>query len=219
MKGKFIKLALACALTTGILVPSSKAFAMNRNALSNLNSNKSMVLLAKNDSLQDGKYNVSIETLKEKNDELSMAGQYIDSNATLDVSGGKTYVTIKVLRNDWMKNIRIFVDDSQVNYEHNQLDNEGKVSTLKFAVPNSKSNVKFRMNVVPMGNADVCFRVALKDNITKISGETSTGNTKVSKDKDGKELPQTGFLISSGNLLLIGGVSTMVGAGLFKKRK
>ena len=99
------------------------------------------------------------------------------------------------------------------------------MAVLKFAIPNKKANIKFRMNVVPMGDADVAFRVVLNDNITKISGGSSNKNTqknnstKAGKDNSEKELPQTGFPISGSNLLVMGGLSTVLGAGLLKKKK
>ncbi len=83
------------------------------------------------------------------------------------------------------------------------------------------------MNVVPMDNADVAFRIVLNDDIKKISGESpkqsskkNDDNNKSSKSSNAeKELPQTGFPISNGSLLLMGGLSTLLGAGLLKKRK
>ncbi|MBU5298845.1 NEAT domain-containing protein [Clostridium sporogenes] len=228
MKNKFIKLTLAGAISTGILISSSSVLATDiNNNHGQVHSNKNIVLLAQKDGLEDGKYSVSFQTLKEKSAELSMAGQYVDSNGVLEVQGGNMYFTFKVLRNDWMKNIKVLVDDAPVQYEHASQDNEGKVSGIKFQIPNKKPNIKIRMNVVPMDNADVAFRMVLNDDIKKISGESpkesskkSDDNNKSSKSSNAeKELPQTGFPISNGSLLLMGGLSTLLGAGLLKKRK
>ena len=228
MKNKFIKLTLAGAISTGILISSSSVLATDiNNNHGQVHSNKNIVLLAQKDGLEDGKYSVSFQTLKEKGAELSMAGQYVDSNGVLEVQGGNMYFTFKVLRNDWMKNIKVLVDHASVQYEHASQDNEGKVAAIKFQIPNKKPNIKIRMNVVPMDNADVAFRIVLNDDIKKISGESpkesskkDDDNNKSSKSSNAeKELPQTGFPISNGSLLLMGGLSTLLGAGLLKKRK
>ena len=227
MKNKFIKLTLAGAISTGILISSSSVLATDiNNNYGQVHSNKNIVLLTQKDELEDGKYSVSFQTLKEKS-ELSMAGQYVDSNGVLEVQGGNMYFTFKVLRNDWMKNIKVLVDDASVQYEHASEDKEGKVAAIKFQIPNKKPNIKIRMNVVPMDNADVAFRILLNDDIKKISGESPKENSKKNDDNNKsnkssnaeKELPQTGLPISNGSLLLMGGLSTLLGAGLLKKRK
>ncbi len=81
MKNKFIKLTLAGAISTGILISSSSVLATDiNNNYGQVHSNKNIVLLTQKDELEDGKYSVSFQTLKEKSAELSMAGQYVDSN-------------------------------------------------------------------------------------------------------------------------------------------
>lgn len=239
MKNKCIKAILAGAVSAGILLSSNAVYAKDMNN-SYVDINKNIVLLAKQDGLQDGKYNVGIQALKEKSEELSMAGQYVNSNAILDVHGKDMYVTIKVSRSDWMKNIRIWVNGSPVKYQQQVKDKEGQISTLKFKIPNRKSEIKFKMNIVQMGNAEVAFRIVLNDNVSKISSAVNnttfkasqqskvnnkSKENKLSKDKndkkntDSKELPQTGSPISGSNLAIIGGVSTLLGAVLIKKRK
>ena len=94
------------------------------------------------------------------------------------------------------------------------------------------------MNVVPMGNARVSFRVVLQNDLKSVSGkatindtskdstlkksdakETSANSNKeVKKDKDGKELPQTGLPITQAELPLLGGLTSMAGLFLLKKK-
>ncbi|CAM2836078.1 NEAT domain-containing protein [Hathewaya histolytica] len=238
MKSKFIKITLTTALVASILIPSKKAFAMDMNKkVANPAGNLISVIAIQNNKLKDGKYNVGIQTLKEKSDELSMAGQYVDSNAVIDVKDGNISIGIKIMRNDWMKNIKVSVDNSNVDYKLIKHDNENKVATLKFSIPSTKSNIKFRANIEPMGNTEVSFRTKLKDDMQKISDkenkeDKSNGNTeKNTKNVEGKksnkgvaksnakELPQTGLPIKSSNLFVVGGLSTIIGAMLFKRRK
>lgn len=226
MKNRFVKMLLIGTVLIGGSMYSTEVFAINTNDMAKINNDKVVMLLAKNDSIEDGRYNVEVQILKEKSEELSMAGQYVDGNAVIDVEGGNMYLTIKISRNDWMEDIKVSVNDSEVKYETVQQDNEGKVATLRFEIPNKNANVKFKMNVVPMGNVDVTFRIALNDDIQKISNGNLNKDTKKSGNAKGtsstnneKELPETGYPTSGGSLLVMGGLSTILGVGLLKRRK
>lgn len=224
MKKKVLSLLIIGTLATGI----SGVMTSNVFAAGNLdNASKSMVLLAKNDSLQDGKYSVGIKILKEKSDDLSMAGQYIGQTAKINVENGKMYLSVDVTRIDWMKNISVFLNGSSVNYDLKKAS-DNKNATVKFQIPNTKPDIKFGMNVEPMGNARVAFRVVLNDNITKLAGSTvknnndndnkATSSSLAKATKSKGELPKTGSPISQSSLLWLGGLTTVLGGVLLKKK-
>lgn len=231
MKGKVLKNCIAIVLCSGIVFSSSSVRAMNLESCK-INVLSAGVLVAKNNCLENGKYNVSMETLKEKSDDISMAGQYINKKTLLEANNGETYLTLTITRIDWMKNIKVFIDNSEVQYDVINKGKDGQVADIRFKVPNTKPNIKFNMNVVPMGNANVNFRIDLQNDITKINGEEKKEN-KVSKNvkeekglkessstpnNSEKELPQTGGLVSQKGLLTIGSLAAVVGI-ILRKRK
>lgn len=247
MKNKCLKLLTASFVSSAIILSSTQVFAksIENNYKTNIinseiNKTDNVMLVAKNDVLKDGKYNVNVEVLKADVDELSMAGQYIDKKAILEVESDKKYITLNISRIDWMENIKALVDDTSVEYETIKNDNEaekdkeGESATIKFQIPNLDSNIKFRMNVIPMGNAEVEFRVDIQDDITKLGSEVSEEDTSknkseekkenseqsttVEKNKEESKLPRTGYPIAQGSLLIIGGLTTISGI-LVKNKK
>ncbi|WP_138206292.1 NEAT domain-containing protein [Haloimpatiens lingqiaonensis] len=179
MKNRALKILLITAVSAGMVLSPSKALAKGVN---DNNKGYGIVLAAKSSALEDGKYSVSMQTLKENEDDLSMAGQYIEKMVTLDVKNGDIYLTLKLERTDWMKNVKVLVDNSQVSYT--SVKKEGTAEWIKFKVPSAKPQVKLRMNVVPMGNAEVAFRVVLQDDITKLADSSSSDKKEESTNKN-----------------------------------
>ncbi|EDS78308.1 putative npqtn cell wall surface anchor protein [Clostridium botulinum C str. Eklund] len=231
MKKNLLKVLTVGILAGGVVFSSSQAFAESGNVNQPIKLEASS-MLAKNDSLKDGTYKVSIQVLKEKEKDLSMAGQYIGQQITLEVKGGQIYATVDITRLDWMKNINIFVNGTDTKYDKTMSGSQkGK---LKFKIPSMDAKITFKMNVVPMGNARVAFRVVPQNDIKPVSGAatindtskksdsratSTTSNKETKKDKDGKELPQTGLPITQAELPLLGGLTSMAGVFLLKKKK
>ncbi|EDS78637.1 leucine Rich Repeat domain protein [Clostridium botulinum C str. Eklund] len=123
---------------------------------------------------KDGLYEVNIKALKEKNNEPSMAGTYLGDKIKVQIKNGKKYATVTFNRSDWMKNIDVLVNDKSQKYDvvNVKTNNAGeKISTIKFEIPSLESEVKFKMNVEPMGNARVTFRMLMqKDSFKFLEG-------------------------------------------------
>ncbi|OOB76360.1 hypothetical protein AXF41_03255 [Clostridium haemolyticum] len=123
---------------------------------------------------KDGLYEVDIKALKENNKELSMAGTYIGDNIKVQMKNGKKYAIVTFNRSDWMKDIDVLINNKSEKYDviNIKTNNVGeKTSTIKFEIPNLDSEIKFKMNVEPMGNARVTFRVLMKkDSIKFLEG-------------------------------------------------
>ncbi|AEB75286.1 NEAT domain-containing protein [Clostridium botulinum] len=231
MKKNFLKVLTVGVLAGGVMFSSAQALVQTGNNNYPLRL-QSSVQLAKNDSLKDGTYTVGIQVLKEKDNDLSMAGQYIGQNIKLDVKNGVIYANVDITRLDWMKNINIFVDGSDVKYETSKKGSQA--GTLRFKVPSTKAKIMFKMNVVPMGNARVAFRVVMQNDVKAVSGSATINNTsnntsqkksvdnkkdnKNSNTTDKKELPQTGLPITQAELPMLGGLTTIAGMLLLKKK-
>lgn len=234
MKNKIIK-GLTITLLSGSMALASTPSLASSVENVNLNESNYSILVAENNTLEDGQYNVSIQTLKEKSNELSMAGQYMNEKALLEVKGQDKYMTLTLTKIEWMKDIAVMVNGSSVKYDLVKKGDSAETATIRFKVPKEKPDIKFQMNVEPMGNARVIFRVDVQNDITKISGAAKTSNAEqnnksqstaenseqdTANNKDGKQdnLPQTGSPITQGSLLGIGGLALVAGTMTLKKR-
>ncbi|OOB76361.1 cell surface protein [Clostridium haemolyticum] len=232
MRKNLLKVLTVGILAGGVLFSSSQAFAQTGNVNQSIKL-ESGSMLAKNDFLKDGTYKVSIQVFKEKGNDLSMAGQYIGQQITLQVKGGQIYAIVDISRLDWMKNINIFVNGADTKYDKSM--NGSQKGNVKFKLPSMDAKITFKMNVVPMGNARVAFRVVPQNDIKPTSEASTINNTsnKESKKSDSKEtsatsnketkkdrkkLPQTGLPITQAELPLLGGLTSMAGLFLLKKK-
>ncbi|KGM97634.1 hypothetical protein Z956_01310 [Clostridium botulinum D str. CCUG 7971] len=125
-------------------------------------------------SNKDGLYEINIKTLKENNNESSMAGTYLGNKARIQIKNGKKYTIVTLDRSDWMKNIDVLVNGKSVKYDVINVKssaNGEKTTTIKFEVPELNCEIKFKMNVEPMGNSRVTFRVVMqKDTLRFLQG-------------------------------------------------
>lgn len=223
MKNNIFKICLATAIVGNIALGSNYAFASDINTK---NSNyEQQIITAENNQLQNGQYTVNIETLKENSDELSMAGQYIDKTANVNVENGAMTLSLRITKINWMKNIEVAVDGSIVNYETVMEGDDGQVATISFPITGQNPNIVFHMNVEPMGNARVCFRVALQgdfnkvgENVTTTVSNTENNDSKNNTNGENKELPKTGSMINNKGLIAIGSLAAVSGI-LLKRRK
>ena len=137
--------------------------------------------LNNNTKEKNGIYNVKFDVLKENEDKPSMAANYIQKVA-YEIKDGKHYVIAKLNRSDWMKNIKATVDGKEIkpeilNKEKNS--NGEETSDIKFEVKDLNSKVALGMNVEPMGNNRVLFRIVPKeDSIKMIRDNAKNDNTK-----------------------------------------
>ncbi|RXM58559.1 NEAT domain-containing protein, partial [Clostridium tetani] len=130
---------------------------------------------------QNGVYRVDVKILRDKDNTLSMAGQYVKDVVDYEINDNKKYIVVTIDKSNWLKNIDVEVDGGGVKYniidEITNSDGE-KTSKIKFEVKDLDSKIKFSMNVEPMGNAKVSFRIAPDKNSMKFTGKSSTSKTK-----------------------------------------
>ncbi|ABK61993.1 NEAT domain-containing protein [Clostridium novyi] len=123
---------------------------------------------------KDGLYEVNIKALKENNNEPSMAGTYVGDKIKVQMKNGKKYAMVTFSRSDWMNNMDVLVNNKSQKYDvvNVKTNSTGeKISTIKFKIPNLDSEIKFKMNVEPMDNARVTFRVLMqKDSLKFLEG-------------------------------------------------
>lgn len=118
-----------------------------------------------------GTYKCPILCMKDKMEELSMAGTYVESEATVVKDKDGNHMTTKFLRSDWMKDIKIEIDGKEVKHEEEKL--EGNEFLVKFDVPSEESEIRVSLHVVPM-QADVAFRIVPECSGEKVSESTDS---------------------------------------------
>ena len=128
---------------------------------------------------KNGVYNINADILKENEDVKSMAANYI-KKVSYEVKDGKHYIIAKLDRSDWMSDIKVNVDGKEVSPDilNKEKDSKGEGSSdIKFEVKDLSSKIVLGMNVEPMGNARVSFRI--------VPNKTSVIETSLNhKDKD-----------------------------------
>ncbi|SHE98524.1 NEAT domain-containing protein [Clostridium fallax] len=141
-----------------------------------VNKEDNLAVDPKENKEKDGLYEISMKTLKENSDEPSMAGAYLGDKAKVEMKNGKKYVILTLNRSDWMDNIEALVNGKKANYDVlnvKSLPNGEKTSTIRFEVPDLTSPITLKMNVKPMGNERVAFRVLLNKDSLKYLKNTN----------------------------------------------
>ncbi|MCT4619325.1 MAG: NEAT domain-containing protein [Marinisporobacter sp.] len=157
-----------------------------------------IIVKGEQEPLKVGKYKVTVYALKKYVDEMSMAGQYMDSTGTLEVvkdekdkKKTKEYLSINLRRTDWMENRKVMIAGKEVEHtstlletyeEKNEVGKNKTDHTLRFEIPTVDAKISLGMNVIPMGNAAVEFRLDLQDDITKLEPEKMVNLEKADKN-------------------------------------
>ncbi len=196
---------------------------------------------------KDGLYSLKAKILKESSDDPSMSARYV-KDINYEVKDGKKYLIVTLNRTDWMKNITATVDGKEITptvIEKIKNNNGEEISRIKFPINGLDSKIKLTMNVVPMDNSRVSFRIVPDKNSLKsikeynnIASEKDESNSENFKKEDklvkinsladggkeegkatGKVLPKTGSPINSGLLGSLGVIISGLGLGLKKTGK
>ncbi len=118
---------------------------------------------------KDGLYSLKAKILKENSDDPSMSAQYV-KDINYEVKDGKKYLIVTLNRTDWMKNITATVDGKEITptvIEKIKNNNGEEISRIKFPNKQLRSKIKLTMNVVPMDNSRVSFRIVPDKNSLK----------------------------------------------------
>jgi len=141
---KYIKSILSTMLVSALIITSG----INANAL-NLS------------DVESGIYNVQNDVSHESEIGMSMSRTYLDPNMKIKVKDGKAYYTIKFKGANYMKDHKIFVNGSSVNYDVVSRDSVNHTLELGFSANSIEPNIKASMYVEAMGR-DVEFGIITK---------------------------------------------------------
>ena len=142
-------------------------------------------------------YDIKVKILKENEDVQSMAANYI-KKVSYEIKDGKHYIIAKLNRSDWMSGIKAKVDGKEISPEilnKEKNSNGEETSNIKFEVKDLSSKIVLGMNVEPMGNARVSFRIVSEEESLKLVKADEIKNSEVKeplketdiKDKDNQD--------------------------------
>ena len=168
--------------------------------------NDSEKVSVKNERVKGKLYSIENEVHYKDNNPtgMAMARQYLDSTSTIEEVDGSKYINLTFSGIEYMSNHRFYVNGKEVSFR--KTSDDGKKATFRFEIPDLSSTIKVKMYVAPMGR-DVEFDVTLKEDTLKFIKEYSA-----------EVLPQTGSLVDSNLLFMIGSALTASGV-MLKKRK
>ena len=113
--------------------------------------------------IESGIYKVENDVSHESEIGMSMSRTYLDPNMKIKVKDGKAYYTIKFKGANYMKDHKIFVNGTSVNYDVISRDTVNHTLELGFSTNSIQPNIKASMYVDAMGR-DVEFGIITKTN-------------------------------------------------------
>ncbi len=133
-------------------------------------------------------YTIKNQALAEGTSTPSAAAGFLNEKSELELKDGIYYLTLKFTSGSMMKNQKVFIDGTEVQYETLVNDEEGNFH-IKFPIKSLNNKIKMSMFIIPVKN-DVAFDLKLDTkNITdpdgnKVSigsgsgtGDTGSGGT------------------------------------------
>ena len=141
---KYIKSIISMMLVTIVMIASG----ININAL-------------ELSEIESGIYKVQNDVSHESEIGMSMSRTYLDPDMKIKVKDGKAYYTIKFKGANYMKDHKIFVNGSSVNYDVISRDSLNHTLELGFSTNSIQPNIKASMYVDAMGR-DVEFGIITK---------------------------------------------------------
>lgn len=155
------------------------------------------------------KKNVAKESYKEytiKNEIISdssvgrkMARKYLNETALIEEVDGVKYVTLRFSGMDIMNNIKIKVNNEDVEMELVDEDATNNIKAYRFKIDNINDDIKVYAHIIPM-NMDIDFGVKLLEDTLELVTEYTPEDVVI----DGKKLKTTLAASFGGGMFLLG---------------
>lgn len=129
------------------------------------------------------KYTIENEIISDSTIGRNMARKYIDKTCILDEIDGQYYLTIKISGSNSMGNIKVEVNNEEIEYEIVSKDNDGNMA-IRFKINGIDDSIKMYM-LISAVNKNVDFGIKLlKDTMVLIDeGVASNSNDENNKDE------------------------------------
>lgn len=170
------------------------------------------------------KKNVAKESYKEytiKNEIISdssvgrkMARKYLNETALIEEVDGVKYITLRFSGMDLMNNIKIKVNNEDIEMELVDEDTTNNVKAYRFKIDNINDDIKVYAHIIPM-NMDIDFGVKLLEDTLELVTEYTPEDVVI----DGKKLKTTLAASFGGGMFLLGVGASAITSKVVKRIK
>ena len=178
----------------------------NSNITTDSNSSETTDTVVENTVVKGKRYSIKNEVTAKSATSKKMGRNFLNETSRIEEVNGKTYAVLTFTRLDMMNNHRIYVDGNKVSHQVVSKTNDSV--TIKFLIPCLNSDLIVVVYVVPMA-FDSEFNVKLLENTKGAVEEFETSSS----------LPQTGSLLNTEAMIGLGGIVSVSGALLNRRKK
>ncbi|MGG7077264.1 NEAT domain-containing protein [Clostridium sardiniense] len=159
-------------------------------------------------------YTIKNEIISDSSVGRKMARKYLNETALLEEVDGVKYITLRFSGMDLMNDIKIKVNDEDIDMELVDEDATNNVKAYRFKINNINDDIKVYAYIIPM-NMDIDFGVKLLEDTLKLVTEYTPEDVTI----DGKKLKTTLAASFGGGMFLLGIGTSAIGTNVIRRVK
>lgn len=159
-------------------------------------------------------YTIKNEIISDSSVGRKMARKYLNKTALLEEVDGVKYITLRFSGMDLMNDIKIKVNDEDIDMELVDEDATNNVKAYKFKINNINDDIKVYAHIIPM-NMDIDFGVKLLEDTLELVTEYTPEDITI----DGKKLKKTLAASFGGGMFLLGVGTSAIGTNVIRRVK
>ena len=159
-------------------------------------------------------YTIKNEIISDSSVGRKMARKYLNETALIEEVDGVKYVTLRFSGMDLMNNIKIKVNNEDVDMELVDEDATNNIKAYRFKIDNINDDIKVYAHIIPM-NMDIDFGVKLLEDTLELVTEYTPEDVVI----DGKKLKTTLAASFGGGMFLLGVGASAITSKVVKRIK
>ncbi|MGG7160133.1 NEAT domain-containing protein [Clostridium baratii] len=159
-------------------------------------------------------YTIKNEIISDSSVGRKMARKYLNETALIEEVDGVKYVTLRFSGMDLMNNIKIKVNNEDVEMELVDEDTTNNIKAYRFKIDNINDDIKVYAHIIPM-NMDIDFGVKLLEDTLELVTEYTPEDVVI----DGKKLKTTLAASFGGGMFLLGVGASAITSKVIKRIK
>lgn len=159
-------------------------------------------------------YTIKNEIISDSPVGRKMARKYLNETALIEEVDGVKYITLRFSGMDLMNNIKIKVNNEDVDMELVDEDATNNIKAYRFKIDNINDDIKVYAHIIPM-NMDIDFGVKLLEDTLELVTEYTPEDVVI----DGKKLKTTLAASFGGGMFLLGVGASAITSKVVKRIK
>ncbi|CUP78329.1 NEAT domain-containing protein [Clostridium baratii] len=159
-------------------------------------------------------YTIKNEIISDSSVGRKMARKYLNETALIEEVDGVKYVTLRFSGMDLMNNIKIKVNNEDVEMELVDEETTNNIKAYRFKIDNINDDIKVYAHIIPM-NMDIDFGVKLLEDTLELVTEYTPEDVVI----DGKKLKTTLAASFGGGMFLLGVGASAITSKVVKRIK